>query len=67
MTLMIVPNPQVGLGRPGANVIKLFSPQFTNFLNKLECLSLQVFPAYCKPLQTRTEPIRMDHLKGTPL
>jgi hypothetical protein len=30
---------------PGPNVIKLFRPKFTNFRNKLECLSLASFPA----------------------
>ncbi len=30
---------------PRPNVIKLFRPQFTNFRNKLECLSQVSFPA----------------------
>jgi hypothetical protein len=30
---------------PGGNVIKLFCPLFTDFRNKLECLSLGSFPA----------------------
>ncbi len=52
---------------PGSNVKKLFCPQFTNFRNKLECLSLASF--YSRPycLQVKTEPISVEHLSGTPL
>jgi hypothetical protein len=57
----------VGLGDvvvlPRANVIKLFPPKFTNFRNKLECLSVASFSSQVKWLggKARSLPLRWAH------
>jgi hypothetical protein len=48
---------------PRANVIKLFPPKFTNFRNKLECLSVASFSSQVKWLggKARSRPLRWAH------
>ncbi len=52
--------------RSGANVTKLFCLQFTDFRNKLECLSLASLSSLFYCLRVRPGAYsRVDHLKGS--
>jgi hypothetical protein len=48
---------------PGTNVIRLFCPSYTNFRDKLECLSLaSIASLLC--VGDLVRPVAYEHLKG---
>ncbi len=53
--------------RPGANFIKLFTKQTTNFCNKLEFLSFASLSRIVLGLQVRQDPTQVKLLSVTPI